>query len=108
MMLAFAAALLLCVEHSFAQQQLERVEVTGSSIRRAEAETALPVTVIRTDELVRQGVTNVEQAMLRISANQSNFGASQAIGGTTGGKAEADFADSAVRRGRFPTRRWCC
>jgi iron complex outermembrane receptor protein len=73
------------------QQQLERVEITGSSIRRVDAETALPVTVIKTEDLVKQGVTNVEQAVLRISANQSNFGASSAIGGTTGGKAEADL-----------------
>ena len=71
------------------QQQLERVEITGSSIRRVDAETALPVTVIKTEDLVKQGVTNVEQAVLRISANQSNVGASSAIGGTTGGTCAA-------------------
>lgn len=73
------------------EQQLERVEITGSSIRRVDAETALPVTVIKTDDLVKQGVTTVEQAIKAIAANQSNFGASSAIGGTTGGKAEADL-----------------
>lgn len=73
------------------QQQLERVEITGSSIRRVDAETALPVTVIKTEDLVKQGVTTVEQAIKAIAANQSNFGASAAIGGTTGGKAEADL-----------------
>lgn len=76
---------------SYAQQTLERVEITGSSIRRAATETALPVTVIKVEELTKQGVTSTEQAMARIAANQSNFGASQAIGGTTGGKAEADL-----------------
>src|SRR6185436_12377306 len=76
---------------AFAQQQLERVEITGSSIRRVDAETALPVTVIKVDDLTKQGVTTVEQAMSRIAANQASFGVSQAIGATTGGKAEADI-----------------
>lgn len=73
------------------QQQLERVEITGSLLRRVDAETALPVTVIRTEDLAKQGVTTVEQAIQRIAANQSNFGISQSIGATTGGKAEADL-----------------
>jgi iron complex outermembrane receptor protein len=72
-------------------QKMERIEITGSSLRRVEAETALPVTVIKTEDLVKQGVTTVEQAILRIASNQSNFGSSQAIGATTGGKAEADL-----------------
>lgn len=74
-----------------AQQQLERVEITGSSIRRIEAEGALPVTVIRVEELAKQGVTTVEQALQRVAANQSNFGISAGVGATTGGKAEADL-----------------
>ena len=74
-----------------AQATLERVEVTGSSIRRIGAETALPVTVIKVEDLTRQGVTTAEQAIQRIAANQSNFGASASIGGTTGGKSEADL-----------------
>lgn len=73
------------------QQQLERVEITGSLLRRVDAETALPVTVIKTEDLAKQGVTTVEQAVQRIAANQSNFGISQSIGATTGGKAEADL-----------------
>jgi len=90
-MLAFGGTLMVGVPMAQAQQQLERVEVTGSSIRRIASETALPVTVIRVEELSKQGVTTAEQAIARISSNQSNFGASQAIGGTTGGKAEADL-----------------
>lgn len=72
-------------------QTAQRVEITGSAIRRVDAETALPVTVIRVDDLNKQGVTNTEQAIARIAANQSNFGASASIGGTTGGKSEADL-----------------
>jgi iron complex outermembrane recepter protein len=69
----------------------QRVEITGSSIKRVDAETSLPVTIIKVEELTRQGVTTAEQAMQRLASNQSNFGVSQAIGGTTGAKAEADL-----------------
>ena len=73
------------------EQQLERVEITGSSIRRIEAEGALPVTVIKVEELSKQGVTTVEQAMQRIAANQSTFGLTLGVGAVTGGKAEVDL-----------------
>lgn len=74
-----------------AGQSLERVEITGSAIRRVDAETALPVTVIRVEELNRQGVTTVEQALARVAANQSSFSFTGSVGATTGGKAEADL-----------------
>ena len=89
---AFGAGLMgAAPQIALAQQQMERVEITGSSIRRTDAETALPVTVLKGEDLIKQGVTTAEQAMQRIAANQSNFGVSQAIGATTGAKAEADI-----------------
>ncbi|CAG1019540.1 Colicin I receptor [Burkholderiaceae bacterium] len=91
LMLAFGGTLGLNAPPTLAQQVLERVEITGSAIRRVDAETALPVTVIKVDDLTKQGVTTVEQAMSRIAANQATFGVSQAVGATTGGKAEADI-----------------
>jgi len=51
---AFGAGL-VGITPALAQQQLDRVEITGSSLRRADAETALPVTIIRADELIKQG-----------------------------------------------------
>ena len=44
-------------------QALERVEVTGSRIKRAEAEGALPVTVIKREELDASGATTVAEFM---------------------------------------------
>ncbi len=85
LMAAFGGTMLVLASPA-AAQQLERVEITGSSLRRVEAETALPVTVLRVDELTRQGVTNVEQAMSRLSSNQSRINTA-----TGGGKAEADI-----------------
>ena len=72
-------------------QRSEKIEITGSNIRRVEGETALPVTVIRADDLRAQGVTNAEEALQRISANQNTIGTTQAIGASTGSAALADL-----------------
>ncbi|MGZ9075191.1 MAG: TonB-dependent receptor [Burkholderiaceae bacterium] len=90
---AFGAGLVTVTPAVLAQtqQQLERVEITGSSIRRVDAETALPVTILRVEDLVKQGVTTAEQALQRISANQSNLGTSGAVGATSGGRSQADL-----------------
>lgn len=71
--------------------QLQRVEVTGSAIKRIDAETAVPVTVIKFDDLKKQGVTTVEQALASISGSQTTQGTSQAVGLGTGGAAFADL-----------------
>ncbi|MEW6024751.1 MAG: TonB-dependent receptor [Pseudomonadota bacterium] len=44
-------------------QKIERVEVTGSRIKRADAEGALPVTVIKREELEASGSTTVAEFM---------------------------------------------
>ncbi len=69
----------------------QRVEITGSSIKRIDGETSLPVTIIRAEELARTGVTTAEQVIARIAASQSTLGVSQGIGSTTGGQAEASL-----------------
>ena len=70
-----------------AQQTLERVEITGSSIKRIDAETALPVQVITREQIQHTGATNVEQLLQAISAISSSQGltAATASGATTGG-----------------------
>jgi len=72
-------------------QQLDKVEITGSLIRRVDAETALPVQIIRADELTKQGVTTAEQALRLVASNQSLLGVSQGIGSTTGGQSSANM-----------------
>jgi len=47
----------------------ERVEIVGSRVPRVDAETALPVQVIRRDEIERSGALGAEQLLERISAN---------------------------------------
>ena len=70
--------------------ELERVTVTGSSIKRTDAETAVPVTILRVDDLKKQGLTTVEQVMSQISASQTLTSTSQVVGAGTGG---ASFAN---------------
>ena len=54
-------------------QTLERIEITGSSIRRVDAETALPVTVITRADIEKSGAVGVEELMHRISAAGAMF-----------------------------------
>lgn len=83
-----AALLALAALSMTAQaQQLERVEITGSSIKRIDGETAAPVQVLKRADIERTGAANVEQLMRSITAmtsSQSTVGAS-ASGATTGG-----------------------
>ncbi len=63
-----------------------KVAVTGSSIKGVAAQSASPITVVKVDEILKQGVTSTEEALAKISANQSNFvtasnvGASKTVG----------------------------
>lgn len=52
-----------------AQDAGQRVEITGSSIKRVQSEGALPVQVITRSEIERQGIVSAEQLVSRISAN---------------------------------------
>ena len=48
---------------------MQRVEVTGSSIKRIAKEGALPVQVITYDQIEKQGITSAEQLLSTISSN---------------------------------------
>lgn len=72
-------------------QQLERVEITGSAIRRIDAETAVPVTILRIEDLKKQGITTIEQVLQNVSSSQSSTGTSQSVGSSNGGVAFADL-----------------
>ncbi|HEV8311636.1 MAG TPA: hypothetical protein VGQ23_01105, partial [Burkholderiaceae bacterium] len=57
LMLAFGGSLALGSLPALAQDATQRVEITGSSIKRVDAETALPVTILKVEDLTKQGVT---------------------------------------------------
>jgi iron complex outermembrane recepter protein len=64
-------ALLGLVSHSLAQTAPEpqRITITGSSIKRIATEGALPIQVIRIEELQRAGITNAEQVVMMLTTN---------------------------------------
>ncbi len=66
------AILLLCAAASASAQQsdpAQRVEITGSSIKRVQTEGALPLQVISRQEIDRAGIVSAEQLVARITAN---------------------------------------
>jgi len=92
LLLAFGSSLLTIAPGAFAQDTtVQRVEITGSSIKRVDAETSEPVTVIKADDLKKQGVTTVEQIMQNVSAMQVQQTSAQAVGAGTGGGSFADL-----------------
>ena len=67
--LAAAVAVLGLSAGAFAQTTAsQRVEITGSSIKRIAAEGALPVQVITRQDLERQGIVTAEQLIGSLSA----------------------------------------
>ena len=72
-------------------QEGQRVEITGSLIRRISGEAALPVTTLRTDELIKSGVTNAEQAVKFITQNTSGTVTTGSVSGTNGAAAYASL-----------------
>ena len=87
---ALAASTLLSGFAMAQDAKLEKVEITGSAIKRIDAETAMPVTVIKVDELRNMGLNSVEDILALVSGNQTLQGTSQSVGLLTGG---ASFAN---------------
>jgi iron complex outermembrane recepter protein len=66
LMLALGGTLAMNLTPVFAQQQLDKVEITGSRIKRIEGETANPVLVITRKEIERTGAANVNEVLQQI------------------------------------------
>jgi iron complex outermembrane recepter protein len=73
--------------------ELTEIVVTGSMIKRTDAETAEAVTVISTESLKNQGITTVEQALQQISANQtgSAYNVASSVSTYSGGGSYANL-----------------
>lgn len=83
LLVAFSGTATFSAGVAFAQavpQELQRVEITGSSIKRVESEGALPVQVLNREEIARSGAVNTEQLLQSISAISSLGGVSLTTG----------------------------
>ncbi len=91
-----ALAVMAATNTAFAQdpQKVERVEITGSNIKRIDSETALPVTVITRAEIERSGATSAADLIERLSANNGGgYNSSLALGDS----ARPGFAGASLR-----------
>jgi iron complex outermembrane receptor protein len=73
------------------EQPMQRVQITGSSIKRLASETSLPVTTVRAADFVKQGLSTAQDVLATISMNQTSEVSSSAVGAGTGGRATADL-----------------
>ena len=64
---------------------LQRVEVTGSALKRIASETALPVQVMSRSDIEKTGAGNVTELLQRLPAMQSATNEGSAVGGATYG-----------------------
>ena len=83
--LAMSVATAPAIAQTTTAQTKERIEVTGTNIKRVEGESALPVTVITREEIEKTGATTPMELLQVISANNS-LGATMltsTIGATT-------------------------
>jgi iron complex outermembrane recepter protein len=56
-----------------AEEKVQRVEVTGSSIKRLDAETALPVQVLTRKDIEKSGVKTATELLSKITASAANL-----------------------------------
>lgn len=84
LMLAFGGSVALAALPALAQDA-QRIEITGSAIKRIDAEAALPVQVIKREEIERSGVTSVVELMNKLAVVQGDVAEADTIGGGGGG-----------------------
>ena len=71
--------------------ELQEIVVTGSMIKRVNAETAEAVTIVKMDSLKDQGVTTVEQALSLITSNNATVTTASNVATFNGGASTASL-----------------
>jgi iron complex outermembrane recepter protein len=67
-------------------EKLERVEITGSSIKRLDGETALPVQVLKREDIAKTGASTAAELMKSISANTAALTDGMSISDSSSGQ----------------------
>jgi iron complex outermembrane recepter protein len=84
LLLAFGGGLVLAALPAMAQEP-QRIEITGSAIRRIDAESALPVQVLKREDIQRTGATSTVDLLQRLSSVQGGTQEANSVGGSTFG-----------------------
>jgi len=109
--LVSAIALVLCVPQLQAQESaavLERIDVTGSRIKKAAIEGQVPVQIVSREDIERTGLTSVGDILQRLTGSgaalntkfnsSGNFGFPPDGGGVGAGSAQADLRHLGSKR----------
>ncbi|MCX9157694.1 TonB-dependent receptor [Niveibacterium sp. 24ML] len=87
---AIAIASAIIAQSALAQEappaKVQKISVTGSSIKRIEGEKALPVQTIKKEDIIKSGATTAAELMKTISANNAPLGDGASITDNTGGQ----------------------
>src|SRR6202167_5788921 len=73
------------------ETELQEIVVTGSMIKRPNAETAEAVTILQADALKEQGITSVEQAIGTLTSAAPSVNIASNVGSFTGGGSYANL-----------------
>jgi iron complex outermembrane receptor protein len=71
--------------------ELQEVVVTGSMIKRPNAETAEAITILKSDDLKELGIQNVEQALSQLTSSNTSINIASATGTFSGGGTYANL-----------------
>jgi iron complex outermembrane recepter protein len=71
--------------------ELQEIVVTGSMIKRVNAETAEAITILKADALKDQGIENVEQALSTLTSANPSINIASAVGTFSGGGTYANL-----------------
>lgn len=89
--IAFGGILSVAAASASAQQSLERVEITGSAIKRIAREGALPVTLINRAEIEKSGASSVSELLQKLPSMQGFTTSSESVNGGGGGTTTASI-----------------
>ncbi|MBL0711641.1 MAG: TonB-dependent receptor plug domain-containing protein [Colwellia sp.] len=81
LMIGVAATTAVSTYAFSAEEEVERIEITGSAIKRTDLEGALPVTVITDVQIKRSGVESVAELMQQLPAMQGFTTSADSVGG---------------------------
>jgi iron complex outermembrane receptor protein len=92
--LAVLAGSTVFAAHVSAQEQaIQKVEITGSAIKRINVEGALPVQRMTTEQIAKTGATSVAELLQALPSMQGFTVAATAAGSNSGGRASASIHD---------------
>jgi iron complex outermembrane receptor protein len=75
-------------------RRIDKIEVTGSNIRRTDIESALPVQIITREDIARSGATTAAEIMSHVSANlvgRTDVPYNSSVGNTQAGLSSANL-----------------